>query len=225
MAEVDSVLVGNSWSARIFYSAVRLIVVVFCRVWLKLTVLGKHNIPAHGAFILASVHRSNMDIPIASAVTRRRMRFMGKDSLWHYKIVGSMFSALGAFPVTRGSADLEALRRCIAIVDSGEPLVMFPEGTRQRGDTMQTLFDGAAYVALKTQVPIVPVGIGGSEDTMPSGSAKIRRRRCAAVVGVPIYPAKINGIRAERSEVRELTNQLAGAMQILFDEALRISRK
>lgn len=225
MAEVDSVLVGNSWSARIFYSAVRLIVVVFCRVWLKLTVLGKHNIPAHGAFILASVHRSNIDIPIASAVTRRRMRFMGKDSLWHYKIVGSMFSALGAFPVTRGSADLEALRRCIAIVDSGEPLVMFPEGTRQRGDTMHTLFDGAAYVALKTQVPIVPVGIGGSEDTMPSGSAKIRRRRCAAVVGVPIYPAKINGIRAERSEVRELTNQLAGAMQILFDEALRISRK
>lgn len=225
MAEVDSVLVGNSWSARIFYSAVRLIVVVFCRVWLKLTVLGKHNIPAHGAFILAPVHRSNMDIPIASAVTRRRMRFMGKDSLWHYKIVGSMFSALGAFPVTRGSADLEALRRCIAIVDSGEPLVMFPEGTRQRGDTMQTLFDGAAYVALKTQVPIVPVGIGGSEDIMPSGSAKIRRRRCAAVVGVPIYPAKINGIRAERSEVRELTKQLAGAMQLLFDEALRISRK
>lgn len=225
MAEVDSVLVGNSWRARIFYSAVRLIVVVFCRVWLKLTVLGKHNIPAHGSFILAPVHRSNMDIPIASAVTRRRMRFMGKDSLWDYKIVGYMFSALGAFPVTRGSADLEALRRCIAIVDSGEPLVMFPEGTRQRGDTMQTLFDGAAYVALKTQVPIVPVGIGGSEDIMPSGSAKIRRRRCAAVVGVPIYPAKINGIRAERSEVRELTKQLAGAMQTLFDEALRISRK
>lgn len=225
MAEVESVLVGNSWIARIFYSAVRLIVVVFCRVWLKLTVVGKHNIPAHGAFILAPVHRSNMDIPIASAVTRRRMRFMGKDLLWHYKIVGSMFSALGAFPVTRGSADLEALRRCIAIIDSGEPLVMFPEGTRQRGDTMQTLFDGAAYVALKTQVPIVPVGIGGSEDIMSSGSAKIRRRRCAAVVGMPIYPSKINGIRAERSEVRELTKQLSGAMQTLFDEALRISRK
>lgn len=165
-----------------------------------------------------------MDIPIASAVTRRRMRFMGKDSLWRHRIFGSMFSALGAFPVTRGSADLEALRRCISIIDAGEPLVLFPEGTRQSGNLMQPLFDGAAYVALKTQVPIVPVGIGGSEDIMPSGSAKIRRRRCAAVIGVPIYPPTTDGSRASRADVRDLTAKLSVAMQILFDEALLISR-
>ncbi|MHB1129219.1 MAG: lysophospholipid acyltransferase family protein, partial [Ilumatobacteraceae bacterium] len=201
------------------------IVVVFCRTWLKLSVSGGQHIPVSGSFILAPVHRSNMDIPIASAVTRRRMRFMGKDSLWRHKVTGSMFSALGAFPVTRGSADLEALRRCISIVNAGEPLVLFPEGTRQRGDTMRPLFDGAAYVALKTQVPIVPVGIGGSEDIMPSGSMKIRRRKCAAVIGAPIYPPKTNGSRATRSEVRDLTGKLAVEMQILFDEALRISRE
>ena len=225
MAEVDSVLVGNSWGARVFYSIIRFIVVVFCRTWLKLSVSGRENIPSDGPFILAPVHRSNMDIPIASAVTRRRMRFMGKDSLWRHKLFGSMFSALGAFPVTRGSADLEALRRCISVIDAGEPLVLFPEGTRQRSDIMQPLFDGAAYVALKTQVPIIPVGIGGSEDIMPSGSAKIRRRRCAAVIVKPIYPPKSDGSRAARSDVRALTTKLAVEMQILFDEALRISRK
>jgi 1-acyl-sn-glycerol-3-phosphate acyltransferase len=224
VAEVNSVLAGNSWGARIFYSIIRFIVVVFCRTWLKLSVSGMQNIPSEGPFILAPVHRSTMDIPIASAVTRRRMRFMGKDSLWRHRIFGSMFSALGAFPVTRGSADLEALRRCISIIDAGEPLVLFPEGTRQSGNLMQPLFDGAAYVALKTQVPIVPVGIGGSEDIMPSGSAKIRRRRCAAVIGVPIYPPTTDGSRASRADVRDLTAKLSVAMQILFDEALLISR-
>lgn len=224
MAEVDSVLVRNSWGARRFYSFVRFVVVVFCRTWLKLSVTGSHNIPTKGAFILAPVHRSIMDIPISSAVTRRRMHFMGKDSLWRHKYFGYFFSGLGAFPVTRGSADLEALRRCIIVIKSGEPLVLFPEGTRQKGDDIQPLFDGAAYVALKTQVPIVPVGIGGSEDIMPSGSSKIRRRKCAAVIGEPIYPAKTDGSRASRTEVRELTTKLSGALQNLFDEALRISR-
>ncbi len=224
MAEVDSVLVRNSWGVRFFYSVVRFMVVMFCRTWLRLSVTGVENIPSSGAFILAPVHRSIMDIPIASAVTRRRMRFMGKDSLWRHKTLGYMFSALGAFPVTRGTADLEALRRCILVINSGEPLVLFPEGTRQNGDAIQPLFDGAAYVALKTRVPIVPVGIGGSEDIMPSGSSKIRRRKCAAVIGAPIYPAQTNGARATRIEVRELTAKLAGALQDLFDEALRISR-
>lgn len=225
MAEVDSVLGGNSHGARAFYSVIRFVVVVFCRSWLKLAVSGTEHIPTHGPFILAPVHRSTMDIPIASAVTRRRMRFMGKDSLWRHGILGSMFSALGAFPVTRGSADLEALRRCISIIESGQPLVLFPEGTRQRGDTMQPLFDGAAYIAIKTQVPIVPVGIGGSEGVMSSGSIKIQRRKCAAVIGEPIYPLKIYGTRAPRSEVRDLTEQLAVRMQSLFEEALLIARQ
>ena len=93
MAEVNSVLAGNSWGARIFYSVIRFVVVAFCRIWLRLSVSGMQNIPSTGSFILAPIHRSIMDIPIASAVTRRRMRFMGKDSLWRHKLFGSMFSA------------------------------------------------------------------------------------------------------------------------------------
>lgn len=153
------------------------------------------------------------------------MRFMGKDSLWHFKPLGAMFSALGAFPVTRGSADLEALKRCIYVINAGDPLVLFPEGTRQSSDSLQPLFDGAAYVAVKTQVPIVPVGIGGSEEIMPSGSKRIRRRKCVAVVGAPIYPPKIDGNRAARAEVKELTAKLAVELQTLFDEALHKARR
>jgi len=224
-ASGESVLSGNSLGAKVFYQLARWVVVTFCRTWLRLSVKGAENIPTSGAFILAPVHRSNIDTPIASAVTRRRMRFMAKDSLWKIKIVGSAFSALGAFSVTRGSADLEALKRCIAYVNAGEPVVLFPEGTRQVGDNLAPLFDGAAYVALKTQVPIIPVGIGGSQKVMTKGSIKIRRQRCAVIVGSPIYPATTIGSRAPRGDVRELTKRLSTAMQILLTEALAISRR
>ena len=127
--------------------------------------------------MLAPVHRSNMDTPFASCVTRRRLRFMGKDTLWKRQPAAWFLSALGGFPVTRGTADREALKRCIAVLQAGEPLVLFPEGERKSGPTVQPLFDGAAYVALKAGVPIVPVGIGGSEAVMPKGASSSARAR------------------------------------------------
>ena len=141
--------------------------------------------PRTAAYVLAPVHRSYMDTPISSCLTRRRLRFMGKDTLWKRRLAAWLLSALGGFPVTRGTADREALRRCIAVLEAGEPLVLFPEGERKSGPVVQPMFDGAAYVALQAGVPIVPVGIGGSERVMPKGAkvhppaqgARDRRRR------------------------------------------------
>src|SRR5262245_64750914 len=111
---------------------------------------------------------------------------MGKDSLWKGQPISWLLSALGGFPVVRGTADREALKRCIAVLEAGEPLVLFPEGERKSGPVVQPLFDGAAYVALRAGVPIVPVGIGGSERGMPKGTKFIRPHRVHAIVGPPI---------------------------------------
>lgn len=219
MANVSSKFAGQNVFAKVFYLAIRALVVALCRAWLRLGVSGSHNVPSNGAFILAPTHRSAVDIPIASAVTRRRMRFMGKDSLWKVKVVGSFFSALGAFPVTRGSADLEALKRCISVLQSGEPLVLFPEGTRRMGREVVDLFDGAAYISIKTGLPIIPVGIAGSEQVMQTGSKMIWPKRCYAVVGKPIFPSQIDGKRASREEIASLTQQIQDSLQHLFNEA------
>jgi 1-acyl-sn-glycerol-3-phosphate acyltransferase len=144
VAAVDSRIVGQSMSSKVLYACVRALVILICRSYLRLRVVGLENVPKSGAFVFAPTHRSTIDIPVASAATRRRMRFMGKDSIWKYKPIGKIMTALGAFPVTRGSADLEALKRCIAVLHSGEPLVMFPEGTRHYGPEVQPLFDGSA---------------------------------------------------------------------------------
>ena len=149
MAEVDTFMAGQTLLSRLFYRLLRGLVVFVCVSYTRTKIVGKENIPKSGAFLLAPIHRSNIDTPLAAAVTARRMRFMGKDTIWKIAPIGWIISALGAFPVSRGTADREALRRCVAVLEAGEPLVLFPEGTRQSGPVVHPLFDGATYVAAK----------------------------------------------------------------------------
>ncbi|HUQ40675.1 MAG TPA: lysophospholipid acyltransferase family protein, partial [Acidimicrobiales bacterium] len=144
--------------------------------------------------------------------------------MWKFRLPGRLFTALGGFPVRRGTADREALRRCVEVVESGEPLVLFPEGTRQSGPVVQPLFEGAAYIAARTGVPIVPVGIGGSERVMPKGSKMVRPGRIVVVIGEPIAPPVAeDGARLPRRAVHELTMTLHERLQALFDEARRLA--
>ena len=203
----------------ILYQVVRSLISLVSRTYWRLTIEGRENVPATGAFVLAPVHRSFIDFALVSGVTRRRMRYMGKDSLWKVSLFGKLISALGAFPVRRGAADREALRRSIEVVDGGEPLVLFPEGTRRFGPTIEDLFDGAAYVATRAGVPIVPVGIGGSERAMRKGERLPRPVKIHIVVGKPLDPPAKGDGRASRRAVHELTEQLHVELQRLFVEA------
>jgi 1-acyl-sn-glycerol-3-phosphate acyltransferase len=203
----------------VWYDIVRNVVAGFCRLFWRLRVDGAEHVPLDGPFILAPVHRSNIDTPLVCAISGRRLRYMGKDAMWKYRWSAWFFTSLGGFPVRRGSADREALRSCLEVLAGGEPLVMFPEGTRQSGPLVDTLFDGAAYVAIRAGVPIVPVGIGGSEAAMPRGARMIRPVRVTMVVGPPMYPEPGGSGRASRRAVRQLTDRLAKELQGLYDEA------
>ena len=205
---------------QISYAIVRGLVLGVAKLLGRITVIGEEKIPSEGAYILAPVHRSNVDFALTSIVTRRPMRYMGKDSIWKSKPLGRFVSMLGAFPVHRGSADRDALKACTDIVNGGSPLVMFPEGTRQSGPIVQEMFDGTAYVAAKTEVPIIPMGIGGTEEMMPKGSKLIRPTKLVLIVGDPIPPpARTAAGRTPRSAVTALTERLHEEIQVLFDEA------
>lgn len=203
---------------RWLYAVVRFLVVGFCRLFWRETVEGLEHVPAEGPFILAPVHRSNVDTPLAAIVTRRRLCYMGKESVWKFKPVGRFLSALGGFPVKRGTVDREALRRCVEVLDRGEPLVVFPEGRRREGPVVEDLFEGAAYLAIRAGVPIVPVGIGGSEGAMPIGARMLRPVKVHVVVGPPLHP-EARGGRAARRAVTALTETLRIELQRLFDQA------
>ena len=215
-----------------WYGVARTLVLGLCWLMWRMSVHGREHVPQTTPYVIAPVHRSYLDTLFAACVTRRRARFMGKEEMWARPWVARLFTSLGAFPVRlqgqsgtgtrRGTADREALRRCQAALAGGEPVVMFPEGTRRSGPVVQPLFDGPAFVALRMNVPIVPVGIGGSERAMPVGAKWMRPARIAIVVGKPIWPPpRPGGAPVPRAAVAEMTSKLQEALQVVFDDARR----
>ena len=96
--------------------------------------------------------------------------------------------SLGSFPVKRGEADLDAMRVAKEMLEAGECMLVFPEGTRQVGDSIGEIFDGTAWLASKAGTPVVPVGIAGTEAAMPSGSKFLKRVPVAVAVGEVMEP-------------------------------------
>ena len=92
---------------------------LLCRVYFRLSVSGLEHVPKAGAYVIAPNHRSNLDIIVISACTRRRQRYMGKDTLWAKQPYNWILTQLGGFPVTRGTVDREAL----ALIARGHLLV------------------------------------------------------------------------------------------------------
>lgn len=210
----------GGWQLRWYWFA-RWVVELFCRSFWRVELVGLDHVPRSGPFVIAPVHRSNVDTLLAGCLTRRRVRFMGKDSLWRHPASAALFSSLGGFPVHRGMPDREALRTCEEALTGGEPVVLFPEGTRRSGPVVQPLLEGAAFVAARAGVPIVPVGIGGSEWAMPKGSKGLRPVKVAVVVGAPLPPPRRGeGGRVSRKAVAATTAELHTTLQGLFDDAL-----
>jgi 1-acyl-sn-glycerol-3-phosphate acyltransferase len=204
----------------LFYRIVRPIVTTICSVLWRTRVVGKENLPRNGGFVLAPSHRSMMDIPFAAVVTNRRIRFMGKQSLFSLPVIGAVFSWLGGFPVARDGTDRKAVRDSVEMLRAGEVLCVFPEGTRQHGSKIQPLQPGAAYLALRSGVPIVPIGMAGTEEILRTRKSPIPRfGRVVLVVGEPIVPDALTGTLVPRDRVDALSTRLGDEMQLVFDDA------
>ena len=148
-------------------------------------VLHPERAPAEGGVIVVSNHMSHLDSPAMAAVFKeRRLRAMAKEELWKNPLFGRLIEGIGAFPVRRGEADAEGVRKCLDLLKGGEAVIVFAEGTRGDGRRMLPLEPGVALLAKKSGVPVLPVGICGTQFVMPSGG-KGGRRRVRVVVGEP----------------------------------------
>ncbi|MHB8244942.1 MAG: lysophospholipid acyltransferase family protein [Acidimicrobiales bacterium] len=210
------------------YRVCRVIAVGTSKAFFPGRVIGTENLPPAGAYILAPVHRSNLDWLLVARVTHRRLRYMAKEEVWKAKAIGRAIEALGAFPVHRSGADREAIERCRAVLAGGEPLVMFPEGTRRSGAVVEQLREGVAYLALRAGVPVVPVGIAGSERAMSRGSKLPRPGRVDIVIGKALLPPTPGEpadqadrghprSRVSRRSMKEFSDRLRTAMQVAFE--------
>jgi 1-acyl-sn-glycerol-3-phosphate acyltransferase len=216
---------GLSRTQRASWRVARMFVAVLAKLWFRYEVVGRENLPKTGAFIVSPVHRSNLDTPLLPVIRPEPIRFMGKDSLWEAGKPAAWFlTSLGGFPVDRGAADRGALRTAEEVLELGEALVMFPEGTRRSGPVVieEHMYHGPSFLAGRQQCPIIPVGIGGSEAAMPVGSKFVYPKKLIFVIGAPIPPPKPGEMgRVSRGDVRAHTELLRSTLQTLFDDAMR----
>ena len=152
------------------------------------------EIPADGPLILAANHASNLDAIVIGAWLMprlgRRIHWLGKKELFAWPIVGWAAANGGVHPVDRGAADVEAFRLAQRILDEGNVLFVFPEGTRSPDGALQAAQDGVAVLALRTGAPIVPLGIAGSNGVWPKGQKLPASGRSRDdPVGRPFRPA------------------------------------
>ena len=205
---------------KIAYRFFRTLVWIVAKILFRFSTVNKDRVPKNTPYIIAPVHRSYIDSPLGGLITPKRVRFLGKESIWNNRLGGWFLGILGCFPVKRGTADRAALNACQQVLERGEPLVMFPEGTRQHGPVIEKekMHSGPAFVAARAGVPLIPLGIAGSDKAMPHGSRLIRPAKVFLVVGEPVVPPKFDG-RVPRRAVEELTEQLRNSLQEAFDQA------
>ena len=166
---------------------------LLARFYLVVRVSGREHLRTDGATILAPVHRSNLDVPIISSYCGRRIRSMAKMDMFKGKL-GQWFStAIGAFPVRRDSLDREALTAALEILRRRELLLVFPEGSRKSGRSVERILDGCSYLATKTGAPVIPIALAGTEEAMPPGRMFPRIRRIVVTVGEPLTPPSAAG--------------------------------
>ncbi len=214
---------GQRRSSLLLYRAVRQVVRKAVNPWLSVVSENTDALNLSGPTILAPVHRSNLDSVLVAALSDRRIRALGKQSLFETPGVNYVCAALGAIPVRRGEADRDSLKAAMALLKDGESMIVFPEGARQSGSKVGELFDGASWLAAKAGARVVPVGVAGTEQALPQGAKFLKRGGVAIVVGDPLDPpAGVDGRKVHRDQLSAFTVELAAALQTVQDRASQL---
>lgn len=163
---------------------------------------------------------SHLDPVLLWCVTPRPTHFVAKIELWDVAWLGYLLDRFWAFPVKRQTADREMIQTATALLERGELLGMFPEGTRKREsdpDSLGEAHGGVAFLALRAGVPVVPVGIVGTELALPPGARLPRFPRVTISMGEPVSPEQFEGGRKERMQA--MTADIMAGIARVRDEA------
>ncbi|MBN2823099.1 MAG: 1-acyl-sn-glycerol-3-phosphate acyltransferase [Coriobacteriia bacterium] len=184
----------------------------------KVRIHDEHNVPADGA-IIAGNHISHMDPILLWCGAPRPIHFMAKRELWDSTFLGWLLPRLWAFPVNRGGADRAAIETATKYLKDGDLVGIFPEGTRgEDPEALGEAHGGAAFIAMRADVPVVPAAFLGTQDVMPKGKRFPRLRRVTVVYGEPIYPRSFTeGGRKQR--VADMTQAVMSGISAQIERA------
>ena len=169
-------------------------------------VYGRQNLRVKGKAIFIANHRSMWDPLILALVSPRNIHFMAKKELFESKLGNFFFRSLYAFPVNRRNVDLQSLKNALKVLDKGDVFGIFPEGKRAVTDSLDEFEKGAAFLAIRSGAPVIPIYIH------PDTSRQVRP---VMLVGKPIDVSSIVATAIKSSLIEVVTDELADSIDAL----------
>jgi len=184
-------------------------------VWItgcKLTVRGAENLRKQPVAVYAANHTSYMDTPVIFSSLPFQFRILAKKELWPIAFIGWYLDRSGQIPIdtVNPRATLSSLSVGVKALRAGMPLFVFPEGGRTHNGELQKFLSGAAFLAIRAQVPLVPIALGGVYDLLPIHTHHFYPSELTLSVGEPM---ETTGMHIRQAE--ELTERLRAAIESL----------
>ncbi len=170
------------------YTIAKLIFSIFCKIYFRLEVKGADNVPKKGGVLVASNHSSLLDPVIVGVGISRATYYLTKQSLFEIPVFGSLIRALHTIPIRRDLVSVSTFKELIKSLHSKKAIILFPEGTRSLDGKLGQGKMGVGMLALKADVPIVPVYIDGAIKAFPKGGKWIWSKKIRVIFGKPIMP-------------------------------------
>jgi 1-acyl-sn-glycerol-3-phosphate acyltransferase len=171
------------------------------------------RVPQKGALIIVANHASDFDPPLLSSCVRRPVSYMAKEELFQVPVFSQAIQVYGAYPVKRGSPDRSAIRAALAQLEAGWAVGLFLQGTRTADERIPAAKLGAAMIAAKAQVPLLPVNLWGTSGIVPKGGRLPRSVPVTVRVGELIAPPT----SSKREEMEAVTQNCVAAIHALHD--------
>ena len=181
--------------------------------YLRGRIYGDKKVPMAGPLIVVANHASYFDPPVLASCLRRPVSFMAKESLFEVPVLAPAIRAYGAYPVKRGSADRSAIRAALQQLENGWAVGIFLEGVRTPDGRVPGPKLGAALIAAKAQVPLLPVSLWGTEKILRKGSALPRPAPVTVRIGDAIAPPATT----DKTELQAITQRCADEIHTLHD--------
>jgi len=182
----------------------------FYKVVFRIEKINEENLPMEGPVIVCANHLNTWDAIGLVTASKRRIRFIAKEELFHNKFLNWFAHVFDVIPVKRGMRDIEAMKMNLTALKNGEALGLFPEGTRKGLAKGAKVQNGAAYMALKTKTKVVPVGIQGT--FKPFTKVKLN-------YGKPLDYTNYEPKNPEKEDIEKATKEIMDSIIMLTNQA------
>ena len=176
-------------------------------------IYGAEQVPQQGPLVVVSNHASDFDPPLLSNCMRRPVAFMAKEELFQIPVLATLIRWYGAYPVKRGAGDRAAIRAALASLDTGWATGVFLQGTRTKDGRITDPKLGAALIASKAQVPLIPVSLWGTEQIRVQGKRLPQQTPVTIRIGEPIDPPE----SGDRDALTAVTHRSAEVINTMHD--------